>query len=307
MKRRSLQNATVVLTGASSGIGRAAAYEFARRGANLVLGARRMEVLRQVADECAELGAQAIAVRTDVTNSEEVDRLADKAAEHFGERIDVWVNNAGVGVVGNFAEVPAELHDQVVRTNLLGTMHGAHAALPYFQRQKLGVLINVNSLGGFVPAPYAAAYSASKFGLRGFSAALRAELHRWPRIHVCDVFPAFIDTPGLRHAGNYTGHKIRPLPPVYQPEKVAAAIVSLAQRPRSSVTVGASATIARLLYFLLPGLTTWGLAHLTESYLPQAPPQPITDGNVLHEPNFGETVHGGFTSKSRSASGASAG
>lgn len=294
MTIRNLRGATVVLTGASSGIGRSAAYEFARRGANVVLGARRIEVLRQVADECAGMGTQAIAVRTDVTSTADIQHLAETAAEHFGKRIDVWVNNAGVGVMGDFDKVPIELHDQVVRTNLLGCMHGAHAALPYFRRQKSGVLINVNSLGGFVPAPFAAAYSASKFGLKGFSAALRAELHRWPQIHVCDVFPAFIDTPGLRHAGNYTGHKIRPLPPVYSPQRVSRAIVSLAERPRHSITVCGSATVARLLYFLLPGLTIWSLARLTEMYLHQAKVQPITNGNVLCAPSFGETVYGGW-------------
>jgi NAD(P)-dependent dehydrogenase (short-subunit alcohol dehydrogenase family) len=149
----------------------------------------------RVADACAELGAAAVAVRTDVTLPGEMQHLAETAAEHFGDRIDIWVNNAGVGVVGAFSEVPLKLHDQVVRTNLLGYMHGAHIALPYFLQQKAGVLINVNSLGGYVPAPFAAACSASKFGLRGFSEALRAELRPWPKIQVCDIFPGFIDTP----------------------------------------------------------------------------------------------------------------
>ena len=130
MSRRNLQGATVVLTGASSGIGRGAAYAFAKKGANLVLAARRQEVLSEVAEECKQIGTRAIAVPTDVTDVQAVRALAQVAADEFGGRIGVWVNNAGVGVVGEFGETPIELHDQVVRTNLLGYMHGAHAALP---------------------------------------------------------------------------------------------------------------------------------------------------------------------------------
>ena len=175
---------------------------------------------------------------TDVTDAAAVQQLAAATIERFG-RIDVWINNAGVGAIGEFTATPVESHDQVIRTNLLGYIHGAHAVLPHFLRQQSGVLINTNSLGGWVPAPFAVAYSASKFGLRGFSEALRAELTPWPHIHVCDVFPAFIDTLGLRHAANYVGRAVQPIPPLYDPRAVARAMVSLARRPRSAVTVGA--------------------------------------------------------------------
>lgn len=251
---RSLNEKTVVITGASSGVGRAAAFAFARQRAKLVLAARRQPALDEVVKECMELGAKAIAVTTDVTDTESVRRLAATAID-FGGRIDVWINNAGVLAAGGFTETPIEIHDQVIRTNLLGYLHGAYAVLPYFKQQQYGVLINHISVGGWFPTPYAVGYSASKFELRGFSEALRGELGDWPAIHVCDLFPAFLDTPGILHAGNYTGRVLKPAPPVYDPQRVAKAMVSLAQHPKQSVTIGSVATILRLAHFLLPALT----------------------------------------------------
>jgi short-subunit dehydrogenase len=284
MRRRDLKASVVVITGASSGIGRATALAFAQRGARVVLAARREEVLQQVARECERLGGQSLVVPTDVTSGTAMVRLASAAADKFGERIDVWINNAGVGAIGEFSEVPMETHDQVIRTNLMGYMHGAHAVLPYFKRQGSGTLINTISLGGWVPSPYATAYSASKFGLRGFSEALRAELTGYPEIHVCDVFPAFIDTPGFRHSANYAGGELKPVPPVYAPERVARAMVSLAERPRNAVTVGAAAHVARFAHFVLGGLSGRVMRYFLEAYFARARPVPTGDGS-LFEPD----------------------
>ncbi|MGN6546106.1 MAG: SDR family oxidoreductase [Aureliella sp.] len=294
---RELKESTIVLTGASSGIGRAAALSFAPHGVNLVLAARRREALEEVAKECERLGARAIVVPTDVTDAQAVERLAEAAAADFG-RIDVWINNAGIGTVGEFTETPIEAHDQVVRTNLLGYMHGAYAALPYFKRERAGVLINVNSLGGWVPAPFAVSYTASKFGLRGYSEALRGELESWPDIHVCDIFPAFIDTPGIRHAGNYTGRQLKPLPPLYDPFDVAEAMVSLVESPRPAVTVGQSATAARLAHFLAPGLFRWAMNRMTRMYLRRARPIASSDGN-LFAPSADTRIYGGWQSENQ--------
>lgn len=149
-----------------------------------------------------------------------------------------------------------------MRTNLLGYLNGAHAILPHFIERGADVLINNLSFGAWVPTPFAAAYSASKFGLRGLTDALRAELAFAPGIHICGVYPSFIDTPGVQHGANYTGRVLKPAPPVYAPRRVAEAMVALALRPRRSVTVGSVATLARLGYFIAPRLMRAGSAAL---------------------------------------------
>jgi short chain dehydrogenase len=128
---------------------------FAKRGASVTLAARREAVLREAAVACEGEGGRSLAVPTDVGDPETVRQLARRAIEAFG-KIDVWINNAGVGAVGGFVETPIEAHDQVVRTNLLGYLHGAHAVLPHFVERGAGVLINNLSFGAWVPAPFAA-------------------------------------------------------------------------------------------------------------------------------------------------------
>src|SRR4051794_23007079 len=123
---RPLQEKTIVITGASSGVGRATAIEFARHGAKIVLAARNREALEEVEALCRDIGALALAVQTDVTDADAMKNLAATAAE-FGGAIDVWVNNAGVLAAGEFCQTPIEIHDQVINVNLLGYIHGAHA------------------------------------------------------------------------------------------------------------------------------------------------------------------------------------
>ena len=295
---------TVVITGASSGVGRATAHAFARRGANLVLTARAAGPLEDAAAECESLGGRAVAFPADVTSPDAMRRVADVAIGHFGG-LDVWVNNAGLGVVGRFHEAPIEAHRRVIETNLLGYLHGAHAALPHFIEQEQGVLINNVSIGGFVPTPYAAAYAASKFGIRAFCNSLRQELRAWPDIHVCAVYPYFMDTPGVQHGANYTGRALQPAPPVYAPEKTAEAIVHLVERPRHQVMVGAIARLAKLEYQLAPRLVEWGLARFTEAYLSRAEPSPVTAGNLYEPMSEKAGVHGGWRwSLPRGATGA---
>jgi len=271
---------SVVITGASSGIGRATALAFAERGARLTLAARRGRKLAEIARECERLGGRAQYLETDVTSAEAMGGLAKAAVRRYGG-IDAWVNDAGVGAVGRFTETPIAAHEQTIKTNLIGYIHGAYAALPYFQRQGHGVLINVVSFGAFVAAPFAAAYTASKFGLRGLSESLRAELQDYPDIHVCDIFPGFVDTPGVAHAGNYTGHELHPYPPD-KPEAVARAIVRVAQRPRDKTSVGAIAKLAPLGYALAPGLARWTMARVMQYGLSRTPRQAPTSGGLFH-------------------------
>ncbi|HYX38578.1 MAG TPA: SDR family oxidoreductase [Oligoflexus sp.] len=295
MHKRQLKGATVVVTGASSGIGKATALAFAAEGAHVVVAARRAEALANLVSDIEQMGGRALAVPTDVTDPEAVEQLAQSAANIFNGRIDVWFNNAGAGAgaVGSFSDVPLKVHEEVVRLNLLGCIHGAYAALPFFKRQNSGVLINMNSAGAFLPTAYAVAYSASKFGLRGFSEALRAEMMGFGDIHVCAVFASFVDTPGFEHAANYSGHLLKPAPPVYSPLKVAKTVVQLAQNPQHRRIVGWPVNLARLGYVLTPALSTYLMKRGLEHYFKKnADLVPITDGHVLRTSPQGQGLFG---------------
>lgn len=295
MSSHDLYNRVVVITGASSGIGRATALEFARHGAALFLAARDKQALHDVAEACHRQGGQARIVVTDVTRADALERLTQTAIDTAG-RIDVWVNNAGIGALGRFEEIPLEAHERVIQTDLLGCVRGAHAVLPHFKRQAAGVLINNISLGGWAPQPYAAAYSAAKFGMRGFAESLQGELYRWPNIHVCNLYPAVMDTPGFRDGGNYTGRNVKPVPPVYDPRRTANAIVDAARRPRSSIFVGWPARLAPLTQ-AIPGYQRIN-ARLVDVALRRAQPQAPQSGNLFAPPADERRVEGGYRARS---------
>lgn len=284
---------TIVITGASSGAGRAAALEFARYGANLVLAARNEAVLEAVAAECREMHAEVLVIPGDTSDSKAMISLANAANDWQG-RIDIWINNAGVLGAGDFDVTPMAVHEQVIKTNLLGYMNGAHAVLPFFKSQGHGILINNISIGGFLPVPYGAGYTASKFGLRGWSEALKGELTEWPEIYICDLFPAFLDTPGIVHAGNYTGKVLKPAPPVYDPVRVAQAMVAVAQHPRSSTYVGSASVLLKFAHALFPEIMTRTTGLVMRRYFKAADPIALSDGNVFNTVDYAMSTHGGF-------------
>lgn len=290
---RDMAGLSVVITGASSGIGRAAARAFAQRGARVALAARRAELLEEAVHECRDLGGDAIAVPTDVTDADAVAHLAQEARRAFG-RIDVWINNAGTGVFGPYQDAELALHRRTIEVNLLGSMHGAYEALRIFLDQGHGILINNISLGGWAPTPFAAAYTASKFALRGFSASLRQELGNHPDIHVCGVFPAIVDTPGLDHGANVSGRQINPGPLIYAPEDVAETFVSLVRWPRDEVAVGWPARAAQVAYALAPGPTEHLMGAAMRRSLQRADRAPRTRGALLKPVAEGRDVSGGW-------------
>ncbi|BAI71994.1 oxidoreductase [Azospirillum sp. B510] len=275
-----LDDKVVVITGASSGIGRATALEFARQGAVVILAARRMAALHEVAEACIGAGGRAMVVPTDVTDQQAVRHLADRAIEAFGG-IDIWVNNAGVIAFGRFEDIPDDVFEQVLRTDLLGTVHGCRAVLPHFLDRGEGIVINTASMVSNIGQRYATPYTAAKFAVRGFSESLRQELVDEPGIHVCMVMPASIDTPLWRHAANYTGRALKPLTPVHPPEEVADAILSLARHPRRERFVGTEARIAAMGNTMAPHLTERALARNIERDMFQNRSAPATSGGVM--------------------------
>lgn len=297
---KKLRDAVVVVTGASSGIGRATAVAFAREGARVVVAARREEPLNAVVAECGRLGTRAVAVPTDVANEAAVQELARRAVEAFG-RIDVWVNNAAVALFGRFEETPSDVYRQVIETDLFGYIYGARAVLPVFHAQGRGVLINTGSMVSVVPVPYLSAYAVAKQGVRALGESLRQELalEKASEIHVSTVMPATIDTPLFQHAGNYTGRTPKAMPPVYPPELVAKTIVAQAKagKPRREVFVGNAARLARGQFLLSPAATERAVATMVDQQHLTDEPAPRSAGNVLAPVPEGTTATGGWQGK----------
>ncbi|MER7538376.1 SDR family NAD(P)-dependent oxidoreductase [Streptomyces sp. NPDC097704] len=296
----------VVVTGASSGIGRAVARAFAHRGATTVLTARSAEALADVVNECATAHprAEALAVRADVADAAAVNRVAQTALDRFG-RIDVWVNAAGVGVLGLLDRVPPADVQRLWQVNVLGHLNGARACLPAMRRQGSGVLIGLSSvLGGAVEAPYMGAYATSKAALVTLDEVLRQELALTGNagVSVCTVLPTGVDTPFFAHAANLTGHRMRSMPAVATPERVARAVVRAASRPRRRVLVGPGARLLPWAHAMAPGLIRPVIRWRTEHAYLDGPGTAVPTTGALYTPS-GDTaaVTGGYHGGARTA------
>jgi short-subunit dehydrogenase len=291
-----IADSVIVITGASSGIGKAAALEFAKRGATLALSARRIDALERAAEECSRLGASAYVVPADVTDEEDVRELVRRVLDRYG-RIDVWVNNAAVYAAGLFTEMPAQAFRRVIETDFFGYVHGARAILPVFKRQGHGVLINVGSMVSKLPAPYFASYVAAKHAVHGFGKSLRQELTLagMRDIHVCTVMPAAVDTPFFQHAANYSGRALKALPPVYPVEKAAKAVADCAEHPRREFFVGNIARLFNLQYRLSTAWAETALAKMVQRthFYPDRPAS-ASPGNLFAPMEGGAEAQGGW-------------
>jgi short-subunit dehydrogenase len=295
MPTRGLAGKVVVITGASSGFGRGTALALARKRAKLVLAARRGELIDDLAQECRAEGGQAFAYATDVSLEHEVEALARNTLRGCG-RIDVWINNAGVGALGPFERIPLDDHVQVIRTNLLGTLYGSYFAYQHFLERGEGTLINIASELGQHTVPYYASYTAAKHAVVGLSDALRQEidLKRLEDIHVCTVMPTAHDTPFFDHAANYTGRRVEAPKPLHDPQDVVDAIVGLVLDPRDKQIVGSDGIAKILLKKLAPGVAeSLAAKQVHKAQMVDAPPAPDSPGAVQTPTEKGTGVSAG--------------
>jgi len=218
MQLKPINQQVVALVGASSGIGRNAALQFASRGAKVVVAARSQPGLESLVEQIRGLGGEATAVVADVTVFDQVKAIADKAVEVYG-RLDTWVHNAAVELYAAFEVTTPEEFKRIVDVNLMGQVHGAMAALPYLKREGRGALIHVSSIEARRSLPLQSAYAAAKHGIDGFLEALRVELmHEKLSISVTNVMPASINTPLFNKARTKLGVKPMGVPPLYTVE-----------------------------------------------------------------------------------------
>jgi short-subunit dehydrogenase len=292
---QSIAGKTFVVTGASSGFGRGVALKLASLRANVVLAARRTELLKEVAAEASTAGGTPLVVTTDVARPEDVQRLADSAIARFG-RIDVWINNAGVGAIGRFEDIPVADHARLIDVNLKGVIYGSHVAMRQFRKQGYGTLVNIGSIESEVPLAYQASYAASKAGVLSLGRTLNEEirLSGMDRIAVTTVMPWAADTPFFTHVANYSGGTPR-MAAMDDAQKVVDGIVWASLHPREEVPVGWKAQSAYISHHLAPDLTERVSANVSHKMqIETAPPAPATSG-TLHQPvQDGKTVDGGI-------------
>lgn len=247
--KTSLSGRNVIVTGASSGIGKHTAKLFAKRGANVSIAARSIDKLKKLKTEIAEYGTKIIEVQTDVSKITDCRNLIKQTADTLGS-IDIMVNNAGFTSQGNFEDVDLKDLDQTIEVNFKAPIRLTKLALPYIRKSPHGRIINVASILGIIPIPSEAVYSATKFALRGFSYALAEELEN-SNIKVCLICPGPVDTPFIME----NIEKLNDLvfsPPVSTPEEIAKLIIKSAEDGKMERIKPVHNGILAKIGFLLP-------------------------------------------------------
>lgn len=250
---RKLSGTTVVITGATSGIGRETAREFAKAGSKVVVAGRRKERLLELVSEIEEKGGQALAVQTDVADQAQVEKLIERTVEHFG-RVDVLVNNAGVAIASRFEEMSLDDFRRLMDVNFWGAVFACRAVVPQMRKQRGGgVILNVSSIFGKRGMPFETAYCASKFALAGFSEALRAELMS-EGVDVCTIFPGAVQTEIFDAAANNTGLELPSYVPKFPADQMAKLIVQTARFPQAEVVAAFDAQAINIAKTVAPVL-----------------------------------------------------
>ncbi|MCF2533428.1 SDR family oxidoreductase [Yinghuangia soli] len=272
---------TVVVTGATGGVGRAVVRRFAARGDRLVLVARGRAGLDAALAEAMSAGADAIAVQADVADPAAMEAVAVAAVATFG-RIDVWVNNAFVGVFAPFTQVTAVEFKRVTEVTYLGYVYGAQAALRRMVPADHGTLVHVGSAIAYRGIPLQTAYSGAKHALQGWHEALRCELlHSGTNVRTTMVHLPAVNTPQFDWVRSRLPRGARPVPPIHQPEVAARAIVHAADHPgRREYWVGASTAATLIANAVAPGILDRYLART--GYAAQQTDEPrAADGSAL--------------------------
>ncbi|MCI0151736.1 SDR family oxidoreductase [Paraburkholderia sediminicola] len=284
----------VVITGASAGVGRAAALAFAQRGAHVALLARDPASLDDTAGQVRKFGVQALPIALDVSDADAVEAAAARVEAELGP-IDVWVNNAMLTVFGPVASLTPAEFSRVTQVTYLGYVWGTMAALRRMATRDRGCIVQVGSALAYRSIPLQAAYCGAKHAIRGFTDALRCELlHEHSRIHLTMVQMPALNTPQFDWAENHMPHAPQPVASIYQPEVAARAIVWAATHRRREVYVGMSTVKAILANKIAPGLLDRFLGRTGYQAQERAGPasaaapsnlwQPVTAAHRVHGP-----------------------
>jgi NAD(P)-dependent dehydrogenase (short-subunit alcohol dehydrogenase family) len=283
MKLKRLSEQVIVVFGASSGIGRETALRAARKGAKVVVSARTDEGLESLVEEIQRAGGEATSLPADVTEFAQVKGVADRTVERYG-RIDTWAHVASVALYGMFDELEPEEFKRVIDTDVTGMAYGAMAALPYLKRDG-GAFIGVSSIVAARAIPMLSAYSAGKHGAAGLLEALRLELrHEGAPVSVTNILPSSINTPFFNKARTKMGVKPMGLPPIYQPNIVADAILYAAEHPVRDIVVGGAGKMIVAMQRLSPRMLDWMLQPIAIKAQQTDEPKSADAPNNLFEP-----------------------